>query len=227
MDLQHKAGMLGLYVEHFGSVINDVNADPQVAKCLGSIIASTPIYTDAVVRAARYGMLSWTAWNMATGALAGSAIDTNKDPSADKTILAAILGSIVGSFIAKDDYALAFGPRDIGALGKECTLYRGQMAYLQSDIAALTPAQHEELARALNLTSAQLSAFVTDLDAALAEAETGLKVGLAAVLTSMALSGYHGYKRSGVASAVGFTLMGPVGLGLGIRQGFARPLPTE
>jgi hypothetical protein len=228
MSLQHKANMLGLYVEHFGGLLEDVKSDPQVAKCLGSIIASTPIYTDAVVRSARYGALSWAAWHTAAGSLAATAINTNKDPSAGKTILTTILGSIVGDFASSGDLTLAlFGPRDILALKDECLIHRRQMESLKFDISVLTSAQREELAKALNLTSAQLSKFIADLDTALADAESGLKVCAAVLLTIMTLSGYHGYKRSGGLSALGFFLAGATGLGVAIKQGYAKPLPTE
>lgn len=223
------ADHLSFYASHFhGARLHGLEADlkdPQVLACFRAIVENTPYYVDAVVSAAEDAAIYTPLWGVASGAVVASALDTNKDPSAEKTSIAVLLGWILQGGINSDYAPPLFGSKHLFTLADTCRLNLRQMYEIEREADTLSEAQRDALAKTLNVTPAQLSTFFSDVKAATTEAISSLKLALATSLVISALGAYHGYQRSGGLSALGFALSGSAGLGVALRQGFAKPLP--
>jgi len=107
--------------------------------------------------------------------------------------------------------------------GKLSTDEKREYFYVDADDTDDAEKTRREALRGL-ITEPQVDLLISTLNSAHAHLRRILLTWLSVELGAGAIGAYHGYQRSGLASALGFFLLGTTGLGLGLAQGFAKPV---
>lgn len=155
---------------------------------------------------------------------AGSLIDTNSDPSALKTAATAIGAQLTSDIATGASAMLVFKHSKLYELIKDINVKTEDVSKFRREFNSLTKDDRKAILAAIGVNDEEADKYFKVMtDALKSILQTAIIYAGVAVSLSVA-SGYHGYKRSGALSALGFFLLGGTGVGLGLAQGFAKPI---
>ena len=206
-----------------------------VKKCVAAYIKVADEVVLFVPRMLKYTSIIGIFTGAGVGYGIGKLVKTNTNPSGLKTSL-----TILGSDILNAPLAVGLGATaadksittveeiaEIKELKTECDKLSSEVEAEKARIESLPDAERKAALTELGLTEAEIKKVDDLLGQVISETASALLLAGVITLTRSSALAYHGYKRSGGLSALGFFLFGGAGgLGVALSQGFAKPLSS-
>lgn len=253
-SLKQNCACLGLYTEHMGKVqhIRRLNGlslgtpeapssnlteeqKANVKKCVAAYIKVADEVVLLAPRIIKYTVLFGLLTGSGVGYGVGKLVKTNNNPSGLKTAL-----TVLGSNFVNTPIAVGLGAT-VAANSITTVGEIAELKDLETECDKLSVHVKNEITRIKNLPTDERNAALTELglseaeikkvngllEQVVSELASAVKLALVVVLTRSSALAYHGYKRSGGLSALGFFLFGGAGgLGVALSQGFAKPISS-
>lgn len=230
MSLATDLQLLGSYRTHveiisgLKDVKDKIDKNEKLKNCVKGFLTSPKQIMDLAERLIMITGAVNTVGSVLSGYGAGKLIDTNNNPSALKTVGTSIGASVVSGVVTVGSAVAVIKFSDLSKLEKDCEGLEKEMEGLHFEIARLDKDDTFKLLDHLKITPEQKDNFIEVMSSAIKNIKRSITIYLVTNAALMGAAGYHGYKRSGMLSAVGFFLLGSTGVGLGLAQGFAKPI---
>jgi len=108
----------------------------------------------------------------------------------------------------------------------ECEKFKTEIETEFKRLQKLPKEDRKKVLEELGLTEADIKTFEGVVENSAKDMISALTMLIAIALTVGVANAYHGYKRSGGLSALGFFLSGSTGLGVALAQGYGKPISS-
>lgn len=220
-------GSFSRHVEIIGSLGNAkdmLEKNPKLEECLKKILKKPKEIMNLVERLLIVASAVSLVGSPLLGYGAGKLIDTNNNPSTLKTLCVGLGADIVSSGATVGSTYMVFKQIDASLLKQDCNIAAKEIRDLRAEISGMSKDETKKLLDHLGLTASEREEFLSVMESAIKNIKLTLLIYFTTGLAMRGAAGYHGYKRSGGLSALGFFLLGGSGLGLALAQGFAQPI---